>query len=246
MNSLVAVLNSTFPKSVLICGGASRTWDVQDTVFDIHSARIRERLRQSGILVVNPTDLFDSLPKREDDSWHFRCLSKGVRSYNVVDTTLLSLESLISHVVLIAHHLIESNEAINARGDRSWISCMEAKSASAHLTLAIQYDPREDVLPLSYSRRANERGSGTIDLQSLRCFGIDPACVDASSRLAPSQLPSSISLLRLLAMRLSTVFMTWCSVDVTCALAPLSQLRLSREKFGLKAPLLRLAQMKTY
>ena len=147
--------------------------DVQDTVFDIHSARVRERLRQSGILIVNPTDLFDSLPKREDDSWHFRCLSKGDKSYNAVDTTLLSLESLISHVVLITHHLIESSEAINSRGDRSWISCMEAKSARAHLTLAIQYDPREDVLPLSYSRRPDERGSGTMDLQSLTSFGID-------------------------------------------------------------------------
>ena len=63
-NSLVQVLNSTFPKSVLICGGTSRTWDIQDSVFDIHSARVRERFRQSGILVVNPTDLFDSLPKR--------------------------------------------------------------------------------------------------------------------------------------------------------------------------------------
>ena len=171
-NSLVDVLNSTFPKSVLICGGTSRTWDVQDTVFDIHSARVRERLRQSGILVVNPTGLFDSLPKRADDSWHFKCLRKYARSHNVVDTTLLSLESLISHVVLITHHLIESNEAINARGDTSWISSMEAKAARAHLTLAIQYDPREDVLPLSYSRRPNERGSGTMDLQSRTSFGI--------------------------------------------------------------------------
>ena len=123
--------------------------DVRDTVFDIHSARTRERLRQGGVLVVNPTDLYDTLPKREGDSWHFRCSSKGNRYYNTVDTTLLSLASLISHVVLIAHHLIESNEATNARGGRSWISDMEAKSASAHLTLAIQYDPREDVLPLS-------------------------------------------------------------------------------------------------
>ena len=117
----------------------------------------------------------DTLPKSDGDSWHFRCLSKGDRSWDLVDTTLLSLESLISHVVLIAHHLIESKGAINARDGRSWISDMKAKSASAHLSLAIQYDPREDVLPLSYSRRANDRGSGTIDLQSLRRFGIDPS-----------------------------------------------------------------------
>ena len=52
---------------------------------------------------------------------------------------------------------------------------MNTKSASAHLTLSIQYDPREDVPPLSYSRRANYRGSSTIDLQSLRSFGIDPS-----------------------------------------------------------------------
>ena len=52
---------------------------------------------------------------------------------------------------------------------------MKPKSASAHLTLAIQYDPREDVLPLSYSRRANASGHGTVDLQSIRSFGIVPA-----------------------------------------------------------------------
>ena len=71
-----------------------------------------------------------------------------------------------------------------------------------------------------------------------------PACVDAPSRLAPSQLPSIMPLLRLLTMRLSTVFMTWCSVGVNCTSAPLGQARLSEEKFDLKAPLLRHAQMK--
>ena len=85
------------------------------------------------------------------------------------------LENIISHVVLIAHHLVESNAAINSRDGKSWISNMSTKSASAHLTLAIQYDPREDVLPLSYSRRANHSGDGTIDLQSLRSFGIEPS-----------------------------------------------------------------------
>ena len=134
LNNFIAVLNSVFPKSVMICGGTSRTWDVWDTVFDILSARTRERLRQGGILVVNPADLYDTLPKREGDSWHFRCLCKGDRSYNIVDTTLLSLESFISHVVLIAHHLIESSEAINARGGL-WISDMkgEVGQCSSHL-----------------------------------------------------------------------------------------------------------------
>ena len=64
---------------------------------------------------------------------------------------------------------------------------MNMKSASAHLTLAIQYDPREDVLPVSYSRRANDRGSGTIDLQSLRSFGIEPSRLRGRVLMARTQ-----------------------------------------------------------
>ena len=140
-------------------------------------ARARERLRQGSILVVKPTDLFDTLPKRDGDPWHLRCLSRGGRAWSqhLIDSTLLSLENIISHVVLIAHHLVESNAAIKSRDGKSWISDVSTKSASAHLTLAIQYGPREDVLPLSYSRRANDRGNGTIDLQSFRSFGIEPS-----------------------------------------------------------------------
>ena len=178
LNRFIVCLNTLFPKSVMICGGTSRTWDVRDTAFDIHSARVRERLRQGGILVVNPTTgLFDTLPKRDGDPWHFHCFSHGDRVWNqrLIDPTLLSLENLISHVVLIAHHLVEPNAAISSRDGKSWISDMSSKSASAHLTLAIQCDPREDVLPRSYSRRANDSGNGTIDLQSLGSFGIDPA-----------------------------------------------------------------------
>ena len=97
----------------MICGGTGRTWDVRDTVFDIHSARTRQRLRQGGIVVVNPTDLYDTLSKRDGDPSHFRCPSRGDRAWdkNLVDSTLLSRENLISHVVLIAHHLIESKAA---------------------------------------------------------------------------------------------------------------------------------------
>ena len=40
--------------------------------------------------------------------------------------------------------------------------------------MAIQYDPREDVLQLSYSRRTSDRGTGTLDLQSITKFGIKP------------------------------------------------------------------------
>ena len=39
LNRFIECLNTLFPKSVMICGGAGKTWDVQDTVFDIHSAR---------------------------------------------------------------------------------------------------------------------------------------------------------------------------------------------------------------
>ena len=177
LNRFIERLNALFPKSVLISGGTGKTWSVQDTVFDIHAARVRERLRQGSTLVVNPTDLFDTLPERDQETWHFRCLSHCDRLWNrnLTESTLLNLENIISHVVLIAHHLIESNVAISSRGDRNWIADMKPKSASAHLTLAIQYDPREDVLPLSYSRRANASGNGTVDLQSLRSFGIVPA-----------------------------------------------------------------------
>ena len=180
LNRFIVCLKTLFLKSVMICGGAGRTWDVQDTVFDIASARVRERLRQGGILVVNPkpsTDLFDTLPKRDGGPWHFRCFSRCDRTWyqHLIDSTLLIIENLISHVVLIAHHLIESNASISSRDGKSWISDMSSKSASAHLTLAIQYGPREDVLPLSYSRRANANGNGIIDLQSLGSFGIDPA-----------------------------------------------------------------------
>lgn len=148
LNRFIERLNTLFPKSVLICGGTGKTWGVQDTVYDIHAARVRERLRHGGILVVNPTGLFDTLPQRDQDPWPFRCLSFQDRLWNgnLTDSTLLSLETLISsHVDLIVHHLIGSNVAISSRGDRNWIADMKPKSASAHLTLAIQYDPREDV-----------------------------------------------------------------------------------------------------
>ena len=124
-------LNELFAKSVMICCGSSRTWGEKDTVFDIHAARVRERLRQGGILVVNPIGLFDALPKREGDPWHFLCLIRNDRDYvtNGHDSTLLSLETLISHVVLIANHLIESKEVVRTRG-KTWLADMKPKSAT--------------------------------------------------------------------------------------------------------------------
>ena len=38
-------------------------------MYDIQAARVRERLRQGGILVVNPTDLFDTLTSTDCQSW---------------------------------------------------------------------------------------------------------------------------------------------------------------------------------
>ena len=74
-------------------------------------------MRQGGITVVNPIDLFDTLLKREGDPWHFLCLSRHDREWVTGghDSTLLSLETLISHVVLTAHHLIESREVTGTR-----------------------------------------------------------------------------------------------------------------------------------
>ena len=62
VNRLIERLHALFQKSVMICGGSGQTWNIRGTVYDIHAARIRdrERLRQGGILVVNPTDLFDT------------------------------------------------------------------------------------------------------------------------------------------------------------------------------------------
>ena len=106
LNRLIERPNTLFPKCVLICGGTGKTWGVQDTVFDIHAARVRERLRQGGTLVVNPTDLFDTLLERDQGPWHFRCPSFQDRLWNgnLADSTLLSLETLISYVVRIVHH----------------------------------------------------------------------------------------------------------------------------------------------
>ena len=204
-----------------------KTWRIKGTVYDIHGARIRERLRQGGILVVNPTDMFDTCLKRGSDPWHFLCFTvschnfksqifklslsdpkskyvayllvlsristcqglgrkskheilKCIRSHhdgeNVArgcDATLHSLETLMSHVVLIARHVIKPNVVSKTR-ERTWAADMEPKSVNAHFTLAIQNDPREDVLPLSYSRRTNDQGAGTIDLQRLEEVGIEP------------------------------------------------------------------------
>ena len=174
LDRLIERFNPLFQKSVMICGGSSHTWNIRDTVYDIQATRVRERLRQGGILVVNPTDLFDTLLGREGDSWHFLCFSYHDR-VNVgrgYDPTLRSLETLISHVVLTVHHLVGSSLAVKAR-ERTWADDVKPKSVNAHITLAIQYDPREDVLPLSYSRRMNSQGTGTIDLQRLEEFGIE-------------------------------------------------------------------------
>ena len=170
---LIERLNTQFEKSVMICGGTSQTWNIRDTVYDIHAARVREPLRQGGILVVNPIDLFDTRPKRDGDPWHFLCLSYQDR-VDGYDPTLHSLETLISHVVLVAHHLIEPTLVIKDRV-RTWADDMKPKSGNAHITLAVQYDPREDVLPLSYGRRMNDQGAGTIDLQSFEEFGVEPS-----------------------------------------------------------------------
>ena len=139
-NRPIERLNGLFPKFVMICGGSSQTWGEKDTVYDIHAARIRERMGQGGILVVSPSDLFDALLKREGDPWHFLCLGRSDREWvtNGHGSTLLSLGTLISHVALIAHHLIESRAVIRTR-EKTWLTDMKPKSASAHLTLAIQY-----------------------------------------------------------------------------------------------------------
>ena len=158
-----------------------------------------------------------TLPETEGGSWHFLCLSRHDR-VNVgrgYDPTLHSLETLISHVVLIAHHLIVSNLVIKTR-ERTWADDMKPKSVSAHITLAIQYDPREDVLPLSYSRGTNSQGTGTIDLQRLEEFGIEPRLLRGrvlKARTQPYDVyttsdPSASTALRL------TSSTTWCSKAV--------------------------------
>ena len=48
LNRSIERLNGLFPKSVMICGGSSQTWGEKDTVYDIHAARIRERMGQGG------------------------------------------------------------------------------------------------------------------------------------------------------------------------------------------------------
>ena len=118
-------------------------------------------------------DLFDTPLKREHDPWHFLCPGYNDKVDGLVPTQH-SLETLISHVVLIAYHLIESNIVTKHRV-RTWAEDMKPQSVNAHITLATQYDPRECVLSLSYSRRTNDQGSGTIDLQRLEQFGIDPS-----------------------------------------------------------------------
>ena len=101
---------------------------VRRTLYDIRAARVRERLRQGGILVASPTDLFDTPPKRENDQWHFLCLSRYDREWVAKghDATLLSLETLISHVVLIASHLTESRDVI-ARREKIWLANVTAE-----------------------------------------------------------------------------------------------------------------------
>ena len=137
LNRIIERLNTLFKKSVMSCGGTSQTWSIRDTVYDIQAARFGERLRQGGVLVVNPTYLFDTLPKREGDPWHFLCLGYNGK-VDGFDPTLRSLKTLISHIVLIAYHLIGSNIAIHHRV-RTWADDMEPKSVNAHMTLAIQY-----------------------------------------------------------------------------------------------------------
>ena len=111
LNTLIHLLETLFEKFVMICGGTSQTWSTRDTVYNIQAARARERLRPGGILVVNPTDLFDTPPKREGDPWHFLCIGYSDK-VDGFDPTQHSLETLTSHVVLIAYHLIESNIVI--------------------------------------------------------------------------------------------------------------------------------------
>ena len=104
LDTVIQLITHLFSKAVMICGGSAQTWDMKDSVFNTHSARVRERLRQSGVLVINPTDLYDSLPKREGDPWHFRCLSTYGRNRGSVDLAFISLEALVTHSVLIAKH----------------------------------------------------------------------------------------------------------------------------------------------
>ena len=155
----------------MICGGSAQTWDMKDSVFNIHSARVRERLRQSGFLVVNPTDLYDSLPKREGDPWHFRCLPKHDRDTGAVDLAFISLEALVTHSVLVTRHLIADKSDRATRGS-NWLEDVSKSAAVAHLILAIQYDPREDVLPLVYSQRRGKYGQ-LLELQDISLYGVN-------------------------------------------------------------------------
>ena len=43
LNSVIEMIDELFPKAVMICGGTAQTWDIRDSVYDIHSARVRER-----------------------------------------------------------------------------------------------------------------------------------------------------------------------------------------------------------
>ena len=117
----------------MICGGSNWAWGEKDAVYHIHAGRIGECPRQGGILVVNPIDLFETLPTRESDPWYFLCLSRNDRDYvtNGHDSTVLSLETLISHVVLIASHLIELKGAIVAR-EKTWLADVKPQSVNGH------------------------------------------------------------------------------------------------------------------
>ncbi|MCP4900303.1 MAG: hypothetical protein GY906_25320 [bacterium] len=67
--SVLGYIRTNFSRSVFICGGDAETWNAKSRLYDTYSSCVREKLRAAGALVVNPTDLFNGLPRK--DAWHF-------------------------------------------------------------------------------------------------------------------------------------------------------------------------------
>jgi hypothetical protein len=151
LDRLIYLTSRHYRRVVMISGGSASTWSVlvdHAPRFCYFAACVKERMRQSGAIVICPTELYESLPRKKNDLWHFVCAGAEYRNKPEGDIFFPTIKAFISLVINSFHmvnHLIKDvdPEPINCPLGQNWADMMRVDQILLHL-LYVLVNSRED------------------------------------------------------------------------------------------------------
>ena len=116
LDRLIDLASRYYRRVVMISGGDASTWSVLEEHaprYCYFAACVKERMRQGGAIVVCPTKVYESLPRKKNDPWHFVCAGAGYREKPAGDIFFPTIKAFISLIVNsfhLANHLIKDGD----------------------------------------------------------------------------------------------------------------------------------------